>query len=172
MKPKMIRQRGQCPKEIPRSQLSSMEIPGPGPNQCTKDNTGPSEYPTQIAGPTPCPIEIPGPGPSQSPIEIPGPGPSQCPIEIPGSQPSHLDCTLQLCDMKTDSPVPLHQPTYRAREHHAIVSIREASRNCKLCYKLFKKEMRTQFYCKYCDQSYCLNSRRNCMLKAHLTSPN
>ena len=117
-----------------------------GPQMSSKDTTGSSEL--QIAEPSQCSIEISVPGPS------------------------HLDCTLQLCDIKADSAVPSHQPTDRVREHHAIVSAREASRNCKLCYKLFKKEMKSQFYCKFCDQSYCLNRRRNCMLKAHLTSPN
>ena len=156
LKAKMIRQRGQCPKEIPRSQLSSIKIPGQSP--CTIEIPGQSQSPTQIPGQSQCPVETPGP--------------RQSPIEITRSPLSHLDLTLQLCDMKTDSPVHLHQPTYRVREHHAVVSVREASRNCKLCYKLFKKEMKSQFYCKFCDQSYCLNRRRNCMLKAHLSSPN
>ena len=63
-----------------------------GPQMSSKDTTGSSEL--QIAEPSQCPIEISVPGPS------------------------HLDCTLQLCDIKADSAVPSHQPTFRVREHH------------------------------------------------------
>ena len=88
-----------------------------------------------------------------------------------------LDFTLQLIrqlgNINEDSPVPIYNPTdIKIKEHHAIVMIQDDKKNCKQCYTLTKKQVKTVFYCKTCGHSFCLTSKRNCMLKAHFISSN
>ena len=88
-----------------------------------------------------------------------------------------LDFTLQLIrqlgNINEDTPVPIYNPTdIKIKEHHAIVMIQDNKKNCKQCYTLTKKQVKTVFYCKTCGHSFCLTSKRNCMLKAHFLSSN
>ena len=78
----------------------------------------------------------------------------------------------QLCNIPEDAPVPIYEPTDTIKDHQPIVMVQDNKKNCKRCYSNDKKQLKTVFYCKICEHSFCLNKSRNCMADAHFNLVN
>ena len=83
---------------------------------------------------------------------------------------AQLDFTLelikQLAGLTNDSNVPIHAPCLYMN-HNVVPKWSNAARNCKRCYRLLKKEVRSKAFCGTCQKHFCFNKDRNCLLDEH-----
>ncbi|KAK6470125.1 piggyBac transposable element-derived protein 4-like [Huso huso] len=91
------------------------------------------------------------------------------------------ELACQLGGIEKDADVPLYAPCMNldspktpSSSFHAdhIPELAELRRNCYLCYKRTKREMKSTFYCSGpgCDgKPFCLNKSRNCFKVWHTT---
>ena len=92
---------------------------------------------------------------------------------------NQLDFTMELIremgGVTDDQEVPLFQkkkpeppPPPPIPSTHPIIPVwATEKRNCKLCYKNFKKERKIFTLCRTCNTYYCFTKERNCLLAAH-----
>ena len=57
----------------------------------------------------------------------------------------------QLCNIQDDAHVSVYEQKDTIKEHQPLE----------------KQQRKSVFYCKICDDSFCLNKFRNCMTEAH-----
>lgn len=83
-----------------------------------------------------------------------------------------LDFTVelirQLGGIDDNTQVPLYKkPQPQPPTHVLVPTWSNDYKNCKLCYKKYKKEQKTYVICGTCKLHYCFTKQRNCLLESH-----
>ena len=78
-----------------------------------------------------------------------------------------IELIRQLSGIGKEHPVPLYTVPVVSSAHGILPQFSEKQFNCKRCYRLYHKEVRTKVFCAVCKKHYCFIAKRNCLADEH-----
>ena len=80
-----------------------------------------------------------------------------------------IELIRQLSGIGKEHPVPLYTVPVVSSAHGILPQFSEKQFNCKRCYRLYRKEVRTKVFCALLLflKHYCFTAKRNCLADEH-----